>query len=97
MAPGRGGGRFGAGCRGLADAVLVGVPVWMELSFALDHLAPERVRRILLAHPADRLLFGTDSPWTDQAASLERLRQLRLPAELLTRITGANGRRLLGA
>ena len=78
------------------EEVLVGEPVWMELSFALDHLAPERVRRILLAHPADRLLFGTDSPWTDQAVSLERLRQLHLPAELLARITGANGRHLLG-
>lgn len=78
------------------EEVLVGEPVWMELSFALDHLAPERVRRILLAHPADRLLFGTDSPWTDQAASLERLGQLHLPVDLLARITGANGRHLLG-
>ena len=50
----------------------------------------------LLAHPADRLRFGTDSPWTDQAASLERLGQLHLPVELLARITGANGRHLLG-
>ncbi len=75
----------------------MGEPVWMELSFALDHLEAERVRRILLAHPADRLLFGTDSPWTDQAASLERLRQLRLPVELLARISGANASHLLGA
>ena len=78
------------------ECLLVGQPIFLELSFALDTLDPVRMRRILLAHPADYLLFGTDSPWTDQAASLGRLDQLKLPPPLFERIIGGNARRLLG-
>jgi predicted TIM-barrel fold metal-dependent hydrolase len=78
------------------ETLLVGKPVFMELSFALNELAPARLRRILLAHPADFLLFGTDAPWTDQADSLDLLRRLDLPEALVERITVTNARRLLG-
>lgn len=77
------------------ERLLVGQPIFLELSFAHEHLEPARMRRILLAHPADYLLFGTDSPWTDQAASLDLLRRLKLPSPLFERIVGANARRLL--
>ncbi len=78
------------------ETLLVGRPIAMELSFALNELAPARMRRMLLAHPADYLLFGTDSPWTDQADSLDLLRRLDLPEALVERITVTNARRLLG-
>ena len=78
------------------ETLLVGKPVFMELSFALNELAPARLRRILLAHPADFLLFGTDAPWTDQADSLDLLRRLDLPEALVERITVTNARRMLG-
>jgi predicted TIM-barrel fold metal-dependent hydrolase len=61
---------------------LLGRPIWMEISFAFDLLPDEMFRNMLLDHPADRLLFGTDSPWNDQSDCIGRLRGLSLPASL---------------
>jgi len=79
-----------------AEEYLIGQPVYMETSFAFESLTPERLRRMLLAHPADYLLFGSDSPWTGQKESLAKLAALDLPPELFAKITSANGRALLG-
>lgn len=75
---------------------LIGRPVYMELSLALDFLEPELVRRLLLAHPTEYLLFGSDAPWSDQQASLDKLRQLELPSQVFAAITEENAARLLG-
>lgn len=75
--------------------LLTGEPIYMELSFALDFLDQVRLRDILLAHPPEYLLFGTDSPWTDQATTLKMLGKLGLPQAILDGITGGNARRLL--
>ena len=45
---------------------LLGRKIYMEMSFALEELGPERAREMILGHPEGYLLFGTDSPWTDQ-------------------------------
>ncbi|PID72721.1 MAG: amidohydrolase [Desulfobulbus propionicus] len=78
-----------------AEKHLVGKPLYMEISFVLDALEPEKVRALLLAHPQDYLLFGTDSPWLDQKATVEKLQQLQLPDELYQAILWKNGARLL--
>ncbi len=74
---------------------LAGKPIFMEISFALTFLEPDKVRDILLRHPADYLLFGTDSPWSDQAETLQLLENLDLPGDLFTRMTRTNPVRLL--
>lgn len=77
------------------SAKLVGKPIYMEISFALDFLDKDHVREILLSHPQEYLLFGSDSPWADQQTSLKMLRQLNLPPDFLSAITWKNGARLL--
>lgn len=76
--------------------LLAGEPIYMELSFALDFLDQKRIRDILLAHPPEYLLFGTDSPWSDQATTLKMLARLGLPEPLFEQIASGNARRLLG-
>lgn len=75
---------------------LTGKPVYMELSFALDFLDQIRIRDMLLSHPPEYLLFGSDSPWADQATTLKLLERLDLDDELYAAITGGNAARLLG-
>ncbi|NLZ18052.1 MAG: amidohydrolase family protein [Desulfobulbaceae bacterium] len=77
------------------ERLLIGRPVYLELSFGADFMPAERLKRLLLAHPQEYLLFGSDSPWTDQKKSLEALRNLDLPQNLFERITSGNARRLL--
>jgi predicted TIM-barrel fold metal-dependent hydrolase len=78
------------------EALLVGSDIHMEISFSLESLDPRQARRILLNHPSEYILFGTDSPWTDQANTLRLLRALDLPEDRMDRITRGNAAKLLG-
>jgi len=75
---------------------LVGKPVYMETSFSFEPPHRERSREILLAHPQERLLFGTDSPWRSQAETIEAIRSLGLGAEREACLFFRNAERLLG-
>lgn len=77
------------------EAILAGKPVYMELSFSLEYLGTEPIRDILVKHPKEYLLFGTDSPWTDQAATLDLFRGLELGDEIERAVLRDNAARLL--
>mgnify|MGYP000120864877 CR=1 FL=1 len=80
------------------DAVeefLIGKSIYMETSFSLQYLDHKKLKQMLLAHPADYLLFGTDSPWTDQGVEIDGFRNLGLSEMLLDKIFSRNARNLL--
>ena len=52
--------------------------------------------KLIRTFGANRILFGTDSPWADQAAELAALTSLTLTDEEKRLILGGNARRLLG-
>lgn len=58
---------------------LLGKPVYMEISYSLEEMSTQEARNLILAHQRDYVLFGTDSPWQDQANALRLLEELRLP------------------
>jgi hypothetical protein len=70
--------------------------VYMETSWSLEYLSPEQARRIILNQPADCVLFGTDSPWTDQGKTISLLKALKLPEDLERKIFNGNASALLG-
>lgn len=73
---------------------LIGQPVWIEISFALGWAPPETIKRLLEKHPSDRLLFGSDSPWQDQACTLEKLKDIGLSPAREKAILSTNALRL---
>lgn len=75
---------------------LVGGPVYMDIAYALPFLGRERARRLIRSHAAERLLFGSDSPWGDAEATLRALLDLDLGEALTERICYGNAARLLG-
>lgn len=77
--------------------LLIGRSIYMDIAFTLDFLDRETARQMLTSHPADYLLFGSDSPWADQRAALELLRGLDLEPELFAQITRNNAARLLAS
>jgi hypothetical protein len=74
---------------------LVGREIYFDTSFCLHKLGPQRFMDMLRAHGAQRILFGTDSPWGDQAATLADIRALPLTDQERRLIFGGNARRLL--
>ena len=74
---------------------LLGKPITMDISLSLELLGRERARAMLLAHPADRILFGTDSPWSSQSETLDLLRSLELGTGREEQILGKNAAAVL--
>jgi hypothetical protein len=74
---------------------LLGKPVYMETSFSLSLLGREKARELILSHPPDRWLFGTDSPWEDQGEALREIKALDLGADLEERMLWRNAEALL--
>lgn len=75
---------------------LLGKPITLDVSLSLELLGRERARTMILSHPPDRILFGTDSPWASQSETLRLLRGLELGQEQESMLLWKNARRLLG-
>lgn len=77
------------------ESLLLGRNINMEMSFSLEFADNPSVKNILSTHPKEYLLFGTDSPWTDQKATLERFYSLGLDEETNRMILRDNAQMLL--
>lgn len=74
---------------------LLGRNIYMETSWSLEYLGADKTRRMLLDHPSEYLLFGSDSPWTDQASSIRAIEALDLPIVRLKQLLYENAKKLL--
>jgi uncharacterized protein len=91
------GGHFG-GFRlwGEVEKHLLGEDIFLDTSFFFDFLPPKEIKKLLLSHPADRLLFGSDFPLVDQKKDLDYLQALDVPDALKERILYRNAKAILG-
>lgn len=80
---------------GVAEHV-AGRDVWLDAAYTLGHLPDEEFVRLVHAHGADRVMFGSDGPWTDARQEIEHLRRLPFTSRELDGILGGNAARLLG-
>ncbi len=78
------------------ERFLIGKPVMMDLSLALEYLPEEVARRMILRHSANHLLFGSDSPWGEPSEALQLLRALKLDEGLMRKILAENAVQMLG-
>ena len=93
------------------EELLADQPIWLDTSFSLGKLSPlddgsrytddflmlddTAFLRMVRAVGVDRILFGTDSPWSDQAAEIARIKSLSLTEEEKSAILGGNAQKLL--
>ncbi|MCD8222623.1 MAG: amidohydrolase family protein [Clostridiales bacterium] len=59
------------------------------------YLSREQFERIVRNHGADRILFGSDSPWSDQGETIRCVRESGLAEEEVSKILGENAMGLL--
>jgi predicted TIM-barrel fold metal-dependent hydrolase len=74
---------------------LAGRDLYLDTSYTLPELGAAPMVELIRAHGAHRVLFGTDSPWADQAADIAALRALPLTETEQTAILGGNAAKLL--
>lgn len=81
---------------------LCGAPVWLDTSLcALRHARSastgELCGEILRKHDPSRILFATDTPWSDPAAELDFVRSLGLGDGLIDQILHGNAEKLFAS
>jgi hypothetical protein len=72
-----------------------GRDVYLDTAYTLGHLPDSEFVELVRAHGADRVLFGSDGPWTDAAFEVAHLSSLGFSEEELTGILGDNAQRML--
>jgi predicted TIM-barrel fold metal-dependent hydrolase len=80
---------------GEVEELLAGRPIYMDVSYTLDQINRETARRIILKHPKEYILFGTDSPWSGPQETYKHLKALGLGDEREELILRKNGLALL--
>lgn len=75
--------------------LLVGRDVYLDTAYTLGHLPDADFVEIVHAHGAEKVLFGSDGPWTDARAEIAWLRSLPLREGVVDAVLGGNAERLL--
>ncbi len=74
---------------------LLGENCYLDTAYTFGHLEPREYGELIRAHGADRILFGSDGPWTDAARGIEALAELGLTDDDREAILWRNAARLL--
>lgn len=85
------------------QAKLLDLPVYFDTAFSEDYiqgvqglLTPEHFVSLVREMGTERVLFGTDSPWSDQKEGVEWLRKTKLTEEEKEQIFHGNFERMIG-
>jgi predicted TIM-barrel fold metal-dependent hydrolase len=73
---------------------LAGSDAWFDTAYTLGHLPDDAFVELVRALGCDRVMFGSDGPWTDSAAEIARLRSLPFKKAELVAILGGNAERV---
>ena len=74
----------------------IGKNIYLDTCFTHYYISGEELTKAIKAHGADKILFGTDSPWTDQKQQIEYIEGLDLTDQEKKLIMGDNAKKLLG-
>lgn len=75
---------------------LCGRDVYFDTAYVPRHLPDDEFAALIRDHGPEKVLFGSDGPWTDAAVEMEHIGRLGLSAEELGGVFGGNAERLLG-
>jgi uncharacterized protein len=76
------------------EKYLVGENVYFDLAYC-DEMKDDQLKRMILDHGSDKILFGTDFPWERGLTILNKLYSLHLSKQDLDNIIYKNALRLL--
>ena len=75
--------------------LLAGTAIYMDIAFIADFIDIDLCRAIIKKHGADKILFGSDSPWEIPAHTLKFLYSLGLGGDEEEKIKHENAKKLL--
>ena len=74
---------------------ILGEKVYLDTAYSIENMEPDRLLRMIRKHGADKVLFGSDVPWSGQKEDVEILKNLGLTEDELEQVSHKNARKLL--
>ncbi len=78
------------------EELLVGSKAYLDTAFIHRYINREQFYRIVQNHGSEKILFATDSPWSEQREAVDWLQESELSAEEKDAIFAGNAMKLLG-
>ena len=77
------------------EKYLAGSDIYLDTSAGFEYFTEDQFLRILGKHGADKILFGSDAPWSNAGTEVEHLKSLPIPESDVISILGGNAKRIL--
>jgi len=77
------------------EKYLVGGGIYFDTSMGFEFYPHDQFVRIVKNHGADKILFGSDAPWSNAGTEIEALKSLNLSENEKNAILGDNAKRIL--
>ena len=74
---------------------LAGENVYLDTAFCFDYMTQDMFLKLCEKHGTDKILFATDSPWSDARKDMEVIKSLPLTDEAKEAIFSGNAKKLL--
>lgn len=74
---------------------LCGTKVYLDTAFSSGKMPPDYAKELIKSHGADKVLLGSDMPWSDTLDEVRFVQSLDLSAEDEEKILSNNAKRLL--
>ena len=78
------------------ERYLVGKNIYLDTSMGFEYYSKEQFLKIVKAHGADRILFASDSPWSNAKNEIDAINSLPINQTSKDLILGGNAARILG-
>lgn len=77
------------------EKYIVGKNIYLDTSMGFEHFPREQFIRIVKSHGADKILFASDSPWSNAQTEINHLKSLPISENDKNNILGMNAKRIL--
>ena len=77
------------------ETYLAGSSIYLDTSMGFEYFPHDQFLRIVRKHGADKILFGSDAPWSNAQAEIKHLKSMPLPEDDINNILGGNAARIL--
>ena len=77
------------------EKYLVGKNIYLDTAFSYGRMPKDHAKRIISAHGAERILFGSDMPWSGTDNEMRFIDSLDLTDDEKEKVLGGNAKRLL--
>jgi predicted TIM-barrel fold metal-dependent hydrolase len=78
------------------EKYMAGSDIYLDTSMGFEYFSEEQFLRIAAKHGTEKILFASDSPWSNAKSEIEKIKSLPVPENDTAGILGKNAEYILG-